>query len=357
MYSTSYSEYNEFLNLVFFRQIHFSRFGLTMTRDTTLAIAVASAIAGAALLLALQKVVPSKKHVIPRELLHTPYSAELALAVAMALKAGKNMISHCDSKGTDKELSEADLGLNTKGQAEDFATAIDLLNEKIVSDAIRRFFPSHQIIGEESTGTGEIPPLESAPTWIIDPIDGTTNFAAGLPLACVSIGFCVDSKPVMGVVYAPMTDELYMSIRGYGTFRNGAKISSKKTIKKLQDAVVNYEFGYARDEVAVRRMTTAVENIVTHGCRTTRCLGSGVLDLCYVATGRLDVVYAGVANEGWKPWDYCAANVIVEEAGGVMESLIGQGHDQDFNLYSKSVVCSTTKELLEETRKIVLTNL
>jgi fructose-1,6-bisphosphatase/inositol monophosphatase family enzyme len=81
------------------------------------------------------------------------------------------------------------------------------------------------------------------------------------------------------------------------------------------------------------------------------------LDLCYVATGRLDVVYAGVANEGWKPWDYCAANVIVEEAGGVMESLTGQDPDQDFDLYSKSIVCATTKELLEETRKILLTNL
>lgn len=329
-----------------------------MTRDNTLAIAVASAIAGAALLLALQKAVPKKKHVIPRELLHTPYSAELAMAVAMALKAGTNMILQCDSKGTESELSEADLGVNTKGQAEDFATAIDLLNEKIISDAIRHFFPSHKIIGEESTGTGEIPPLESIPTWIIDPIDGTTNFAAGLPLACVSIGFCVDSKAVLGVVYAPMTDELYMAIRGYGCFRNGAKVSpKKKAVKKLQDAVVNYEFGYARGTLAIRRMTTAVENIMKHGCRTTRCLGSGVLDLCYVATGRLDVVYAGVANEGWKPWDYCAANVIVEEAGGVMESLTGQDPDQDFDLYSKSIVCATTKELLEETRKILLTNL
>ena len=89
------------------------------------------------------------------------------------------MVHQCDSKGTSAELSDSDLGINTKGQAEDFATAIDLWNEKIISDAIRRFFPMHQIIGEESTGTGDLPPLTDEPTWIIDPIDGTTNFASG----------------------------------------------------------------------------------------------------------------------------------------------------------------------------------
>lgn len=264
------------------------------------------------------------------------------------------MVQHCATKGTEKELSDADLGINTKGQAEDFATAIDLWNEKIISDAIRKFFPSHKIIGEESTGTGEIPPLTNDPTWIIDPIDGTTNFASGLPLSCVSIGFCVNKRPVLGVVFAPMLDELYMSVRGYGSFRNGVRISTNKPVKKLIDSVINYEFGYARDSNAVLKMTKAVTNVLNNGCRTTRCLGSGVLDICYVATGRMDVVYAGVASEGWKPWDYCAANVILEEAGGVMESLIGQKPGNDFDLHSKSIVCATSKQLLEETRKVVL---
>ena len=120
---------------------------------------------------------------------------------------------------------------------------------------------------------------------------------------------------------------------------------------------MNYEFGYARDNLAIKLMTGAVENIMKNGCRTTRCLGSGVLDLCYVATGRLDVVYAGVASKGWKPWDSCAANVIIEKAGGVMESLINQKPDECFDLYSKSVVCATTRERLEETPDVVLKNL
>jgi fructose-1,6-bisphosphatase/inositol monophosphatase family enzyme len=105
-------------------------------------------------------------------------------------------------------------------------------------------------------------------------------------------------------------------------------------------------------------MTTAVQNVLQHGCRTTRCLGSGVLDLCYVASGRLDVVYAGVATEGWKPWDYCAASVIVQEAGAIIQPLIVQdGYDEGFDLYSKSVLCASSRELAEETRRVVLKNL
>jgi fructose-1,6-bisphosphatase/inositol monophosphatase family enzyme len=328
-------------------------------KDNTLIVASTSALVSVALFYALQKALPKKKYSIPSSLLHgdVPHSKELALALRLALQAGKNMVLHCDSKGTDAELSEKDLGINTKGQAEDFATAVDLYNEKIVTEAIRKFFPSHKIIGEESTGTGALPVLTNDPTWIIDPIDGTTNFASGLPLSCVSIGFCINKQAVMGVVYAPMTEEVYMSVRGHGAFRNGVRIRKEKDVKKLKDSVVNYEFGYARDQASIKRMTTAVENVLTNGCRTSRCLGSGVLDLCYVATGRLDAVYAGVANEGWKPWDYCAANVIVEESGAVMECLVDQKAGQRFDLYSKSIVCATTKELLEETRKVVLKGL
>ena len=266
---------------------------------------------------------------------------------------------HLDSKGTDEAKSESDLGIATKGQEEDFCTVIDVMNEKLVMEAIQKHFPDHDIIGEETTGTGEIPKLSATtPTWIIDPIDGTTNFAAGLPLECVSIGYCVGGEPVMGVVYSPMTQEVYMTVKGYGAYRNGVRLStnnasSSSSPTSLSKAVVNYEFGYAREEAAIRRMVQAVENIMKHGCRSTRTLGSGVLDLCYVASRRLDVVYAGVANEGWKPWDYCAGMLMVTEAGCCIQSLQGD----DFNLYSNSIICATSKELLEETRTVLMKGL
>lgn len=242
----------------------------------------------------------TKKYKVPPELAASPCGKEVRVALELALQAGRNMISYCEQRGTTKEIS---IGIETKGQPEDFCTAIDVENEALVIKGIKKNFPTHKIIGEESVGTGNIPPLTNYPTWIIDPIDGTTNFAAGNPLTCVSIGFCVDGKPVAGIVYAPMTDEVYLAVSGHGAYRNGEKLAPRRVNPpSLENAVVCFEFGYARQESAVSKMVGAVKKILLHGCRTCRCIGSGVLDLCWVASSRLDVVYAGVANEGWKPW-------------------------------------------------------
>jgi fructose-1,6-bisphosphatase/inositol monophosphatase family enzyme len=216
----------------------------------------------------------------------------------------------------------------------------------VVINAIRKRFPMHKIISSDSIT--EVPQLTKDPTWIIGPVDGTTNFDAGLPLTCISIGFCVDTKPVIGVVYAPMTNELYLGARGHGSYRNGVKIKERKDVKCLNDAVVNFEFGLGAD--AAR----SVKNIMKHGVKSTRCFGSGMLDFCYVATGRLDVVFAGTVVEGWKPWDYCAPYVICREAGCVMESLTDQKPRQELNLYGSAVLCCTSQELLEETRRVAL---
>jgi fructose-1,6-bisphosphatase/inositol monophosphatase family enzyme len=253
------------------------------------------------------------------------------------LAAGENIVSQTDAKGTAAEHIKKDDGVD-----------VDEQNERMVVEAIRYFYPDHRIIGDP-TEQGVVPELTMAPTWIVDPVDGTTNFDSGLPLTCVSIGLCVDGKPVMGVVYAPSTNELYVGIRGHGAFRNAVRITVSKEVKKLTEAVVNFEFGYARADVA-----QCVRNIMKNGVKTTRCLGSGVLDFCYVATGRLDVVFAGIANEGWKPWDYCAAYVIVKEAGAAMESLLDQKPGEELNLYGSSIVCATSQELLEETRRVCL---
>jgi myo-inositol-1(or 4)-monophosphatase len=288
---------------------------------------------------------------VPKALLDSPYGAEIDLAVALALAAGANMISYCDSKGTQAE-DRHDLGIATKGQPEDFCTKIDIENENLVTVGIQERFPEHKVIGEETVGTGAIPPLTAEPTWIIDPIDGTTNFASGLPLTCVSIGFCVEQKPVMGVAYAPMTGELYLAVKGHGAYRNGVKLSHRAS-KLLVDSVVCFELGYGREPDRIAAMLTGVRRILEHGCRTTRQLGSGVLDLCYVATGRLDVVYAGVAGEGWKPWDYCAAVVIAQETGCVLETLDPESAGKDFDIYGKSVICAVSPELAKELRLVV----
>ena len=304
---------------------------------------------------------------IPPALLSGPYAAELKLAVQLALEAGSNMNFHLDTKGTKAgENSEAKLGINTKQNDSDFATEIDILNETLIIKGIKKYFPNHEVIGEESTGTGEVDPLTDKPTWIIDPIDGTTNFASGCCMTCVSIGFCVGGRPVMGVAFSPKTQELYLAVDGLGAYRNGERIFStdKGSVsqKTLKNSVVCFEFGYARSEQGVDNMVNAVGRILKHGCRATRSYGSGVLDLCYVATGRLDVVYTGIAEEGWKPWDYCAAMVIAEEAGCTIRSLKGNDFDNvgkviadsRFDIYSKSMICGVNETVVEECRKVVL---
>ena len=309
------------------------------------------------------------QHAIPAALSESAWREELELAVALALQAGHRMKTYLNAKGTNEESELDDLGIAVKGERpEDFCTIIDVENERNIIQGLSQKFPTHHIIGEETVGTGVIPSLtaESPPTWIVDPIDGTTNFAAGLPLTCVSIGLCVDGRrPVLGVVYAPATEELYLAVAGHGAYRNGIRIvtgtaahqrgeNSNDAVLRLRDAVVCFEFGYARETKAIARMVAVVARILQHGCRATRSLGSGVLDLCYVATGRLDVVYAGVAGEGWKPWDYCAGVVIVQEAGGVVEAITTLPPENEFDLYSESIICAVNATLVKEVREQIL---
>jgi fructose-1,6-bisphosphatase/inositol monophosphatase family enzyme len=269
------------------------------------------------------------------------------------------MVGYVESKGTADEVNY-DLGiLETKSGAADFCTKVDVENEHMIMEGIRQRFPSHDIIGEETTGTGPVPALRTdVPTWIIDPIDGTTNFSSGLSMTCVSIGFCVNGRPVMGVIYAPITEEWYLAVKGHGAYRNGVPITQRAddSKKSLQTAVVCCEFGYSRKQDEIDAMLGAVSKILAKGCRGIRQLGSGCLDLCYVATGRLDVVYAGIVNEGWKPWDYAAGLVICQEAGCIMES-IDQKAGEDFDLYSKSILCGVSRELVDECRALLTSNL
>lgn len=186
----------------------------------------------------------------------------------------------------------------------------------------------------------------------------------------------------MGVAYSPSTAELYLGMTNIAAYRNGVRIScnhrhhdarhenTTTTINKtLSNAVVGFGFGYVQsDQVKdIDIMVGAVERLLKFGCRATRSYGCGVLDLCYVASGRIDVVYTGMGGEGWKPWDYCAAMVVVEEAGCVIRSLKGDSnenteYDEDghviagskFDIYSSSMICGVNATVVEQCRRVVL---
>ena len=236
------------------------------------------------------------------------------------------------------------MGIQTKFNSIDFATETDRECEKIIFDKLKKIFPNHKLIGEESTAAhGGGIELTNEPTWVVDPIDGTTNFVHSFGFTCTSIAFVVNKIPIIGIVYCPFTDELFIAVKGKGSYCNGVTLESSK-IRSLNEALVLTEFGYSRDISDIDKWFHCAKNVLKTNCHALRAMGSGVLDLCYIAAGRLDAVYAGVSGEGWKIWDYSAGILIIEEAGGTMVGVDGK----NFDLLGKSVLATGTKELAEE---------
>jgi myo-inositol-1(or 4)-monophosphatase len=200
----------------------------------------------------------------------------------------------------------------------DLVTAADLQVEREFRALIAERFPSHVVLGEEA-GAG----LASAggrARWIIDPLDGTTNFAHGIALFCVSIALEIDGVLQVGVVYDPIGDELFTAERGGGAWLNGVRLHVSET-RNLVDALLCTGFPYSVRER--RRRQVEVFAAFLGQARAVRRLGSAALDLCYVAAGRFD----GFWEEMLQPWDLAAAAVIVEEAGGRLSRYDGSPID------------------------------
>ncbi|MGA6924306.1 MAG: inositol monophosphatase family protein [Desulfosarcina sp.] len=190
-----------------------------------------------------------------------------------------------------------------KKGAIDLVTDADVQSEAVIIDTIARTFPGHGILAEESgarAGTGG--------RWIIDPLDGTTNFAHNLPLFCVSIAFAVEEDILAGFVLAPLLEELFVGVKNQGAQLNGTPISVSTT-PTLADSLLVTGFPYDHragfDDMINRfaRGLTATQGV--------RRLGSAALDLCYVANGRFD----GFWEQHLKPWDTAAGTIVAAEAG------------------------------------------
>jgi len=195
----------------------------------------------------------------------------------------------------------------------DLVTEADLRAERIILDVIRNAFPGDNILSEEA-GARNAP--ASARTWIIDPLDGTTNFAHGFPFFSVSIALQLAREPVLGVVYIPSSRELFEASRGRGAFLNKRPIRVSATAG-IGDALLGTGFPYYVHEQAERLLSLFEKMIVT--AQGVRRPGAASIDLAYVAAGRLD----GFWEEGLKPWDTAAGLVLVEEAGGVLSTFRG----------------------------------
>ena len=194
----------------------------------------------------------------------------------------------------------------TKKGAIDLVTIADTESEKTIIETIRSRFPDHSILAEESGLSKGKATLQ----WIIDPLDGTTNFAHHLGLFSVSIAFAVDGNIEVGIVLNPVTGELFTAVRGEGAELNGRPIAVSDS-RTVSESLLVTGFPYnIRD--ALERVMTRFANCVS-ASQGVRRLGSAALDLCYVACGRFD----GFWEENLKPWDTAAGTLIANEAGAV----------------------------------------
>lgn len=204
-------------------------------------------------------------------------------------------------------------------------TDVDLASERLIREAIANYYPRHEFLGEES-GLEE---SRSEYRWIVDPLDGTTNYAHGYPIFCVSIALEYQGEIIIGVVYDPMREELFTAERGGGASLNHRPIRVSKT-KELVHSLLSTGFPY---DIRTSKLTNINhwENFAMNA-QALRRDGAAALDLCYVACGRFD----GFWELNLSAWDMAAGSLIVTEAGGRLSNFDGN----DFSVYTPEIIAS-----------------
>jgi myo-inositol-1(or 4)-monophosphatase len=225
--------------------------------------------------------------------------------------------------------------ISNKEGVNNLVTEADHASEKAIIDIIRSECPDHQILSEE---TGKLP-KDSDTTWIIDPIDGTVNFAHGIPLNCVSIGIEHGGEIVMAAVYNPHLNEFFFAEKGKGAFLNDKKIVVSSETQVIKSCLVT---GFPYTYINLPNGPLEIfERFIRKGVPVRR-LGSAAIDLCWVAAGRFDGFY----EHKLEAWDSAAGYLVVEEAGGKVTDLDGN----KFSVYQHKVLATNGKihdEMLE----------
>ncbi|XP_043544121.1 inositol monophosphatase 1 isoform X2 [Chiloscyllium plagiosum] len=232
-----------------------------------------------------------------------PWQDCMEVAVTIARKAGAVI---CDALRKEQTVQ-------IKSSPADLVTETDQNVEKMIIGTLKEKFPSHSFIGEESVADGAASMLTDNPTWIIDPIDGTTNFVHRFPFVAVSIGFSVNKQSEIGIVYSCMEDKMYTARRGQGAFCNGQqlKVSGQEDISK---ALIVTELGSNRTPEVLKTVLSNMEKLISIPSHGVRAMGTAAVNMCMVATGGADAYY----EMGIHCWDMAAATLIVSEAGGVV---------------------------------------
>jgi len=247
--------------------------------------------------------------------------AFLNTAVEAARKAGNIII---------RQFGQLDrVQVQTKSRNE-FVTQVDQNAEAAIIEIIQQRYPEHSFLGEES---GEIEGSDKDHVWIIDPLDGTTNFIHGFPVFCVSIALQIKGRLSVAVIYDPIRDELFTAERGSGATLDGRRIRVSKQ-RELQGSLIGTGFPYRSSADYLESYLGMFQDVMAEAAGVRRP-GAAALDLAYVAAGRLD----GFWEFGLKPWDMAAGVLLIREAGGLVSPLTP---DADY-MESGNIMAGTPK--------------
>lgn len=219
----------------------------------------------------------------------------------------------------------------TEKNPNDFVTDVDQAAEQAIIEVLKTAYPDHAILAEESGASANLHD-ENENVWIIDPLDGTTNFIHGFPQYCVSIALQQRGQITQAVVYDPTRNDLFTATKGAGAYLNEKRMRVTKR-DKIADALIGTGFPFrATDDID---QYLKMFKIMSQSCAGLRRPGSAALDLAYVAAGRLD----GFFEKGLKPWDLAAGSLLITESGGIVGTFEGES---DY-LYKGDILAGTPK--------------
>ncbi|KAG0166534.1 hypothetical protein DFQ28_007396 [Apophysomyces sp. BC1034] len=263
----------------------------------------------------------------------------LKFAIALAKEAGAIVKSAVETR-----MSGSGTNILMKcDNPSDLVTETDQAVEQFIKTRLTETYPEHRFIGEETMSSGAKTEFTDEPTWIVDPIDGTTNFIHGFPFVAVSIGLTIDKQPALGVVYNPLLNELYSAARGLGAYLNESTrlplFQPVPPLKDLSQCLIATEAGSDRSATVLSKKIEAMHAILrkkgsdhraaeAHSIRAT---GSAALNMCCVAKGVIDVYW----EIGCWEWDVTAAIVITQESGGLVLTGGNQPDKNPVNIFGR----------------------
>ncbi|XP_031440135.1 inositol monophosphatase 1-like [Clupea harengus] len=257
-----------------------------------------------------------------------PWQESMDHAIVVARKAGAVI----------RDALQNEVKIMTKSSSVDLVTKTDQRVERIIIDSVKEKFPKHSFIGEESVAAGEPCILTDNPTWIVDPVDGTTNFVHGFPFVAVSIGFAVNKELEFGVVYSCLEDKMYSARKGKGAFCDGEKLQVSDQTDMRKTMIIS-ELGSNREPEKVSKIFSTMQRILCIPVHGIRGSGTAATNMCMVASGAVEAFF----EIGIHCWDIAAGAVIVTEAGGVLMDVDGG----PFDLMSRRMVSANNKTIAD----------